>query len=597
MFCYNVGMKKLIGSLLFLLLFLLPTRVYAQESWVITSFISNLTILESGVLTVDEQITVDFNSLEKHGIYRELPVVYSSEQGNVYTKINVSSVTLNNSSVPFETIQNDNALRLKIGDPDETISGEQTYAISYTATGVLQSFENYDELYWNITGNNWEVPIASVEATVTLPSNGITNTACFTGVYGATSVNCEVELLSSRSARVYSTQALSYQEGMSVVVGYTKGLVPILTVEKPDPFKDFLDQLFSLPVLSAFFIPILVLFGFIYWKWYFTGRDLHTHVRFPYDPQGKVRIKPLGYKDTIVVEFEPPEQLRPAEIGVLMDERADTLDVTATIIDLAGKGYLTITEEKKKWMFGTTDYTFKRIEKETKSLIPYEKELLDKLFEDGTSVKLSELKTKFYSKLKKVKDRLYKDIENKKFFVGNPDTIRSRYISLGVGLLIFCAIAISFIGFSLLIGAFIAGIGIGGILILLFSSHMPRKTAYGSELYRRAKGYELFLSSAEKYRQQFFEKQHMFNEILPYTIIFGVTEKFAKVFKDLGIEPPQPTWYHGAGRFNAIAFGSHVSTFSQSFSSSIQSSPKSSGFSSGGGFSGGGFGGGGGGSW
>ena len=124
---------------------------------------------------------------------------------------------------------------------------------------------------------------------------------------------------------------------------------------------------------------------------------------------------------------------------------------------------------------------------------------------------------------------------------------------------------------------------------------MERKTACGREMFRRAQGYELFVSTVENHRQKFFENRNMFNEVMPYAIVFGLTEKFAKAFKDMGLEPKQPSWYSGTGTFNAVAFGSTMSSFSNSLSSAMASSPGGSGFS--GGSSSGGFGGGGGGSW
>jgi uncharacterized membrane protein len=127
-------------------------------------------------------------------------------------------------------------------------------------------------------------------------------------------------------------------------------------------------------------------------------------------------VRPIGAHETIVVEYEPPEKLRPAEVGVLMDERADTLDVTATIIDLATRGYLTITEVPKKWVFGSTDYTLARVKKDTASLLDYEKELFSKLFDEKDKVDMSSLKTKFYKDLKVVKDKLYEEIIKKGFF-------------------------------------------------------------------------------------------------------------------------------------------------------------------------------------
>ncbi|HVT00918.1 MAG TPA: hypothetical protein VHE53_01625, partial [Patescibacteria group bacterium] len=139
--------------------------------------------------------------------------------------------------------------------------------------------------------------------------------------------------------------------------------------------------------------------------------------------------------------------------------------------------------------------------------------------------------------------------------------------------------------------------GIVGIVFIIFSRFMPRRTALGREMYRRIKGYRLFIDKAENYRQKFFEKRNMFNEILPYVIVFGLTKKFAKALDKMGVKPNNPTWYYGAHSFNPILFSDNINSFSNSVSRSIASAPSSSGFSSGGGFSGGGFGGGGGGSW
>ena len=145
--------------------------------------------------------------------------------------------------------------------------------------------------------------------------------------------------------------------------------------------------------------------------------------------------------------------------------------------------------------------------------------------------------------------------------------------------------------------AFSLGLAVNGVFVLFMSRFMSRRTAIGHVAAQRIKGYELFISQAERYRQQFFEKKNLFNEALPYAIVFGSTQKFAKAFKDMGVAPQQPTWYHSSNAFNAYMFSSSINNFSSSFSSAIvATAPKSSGFSSGG-SSGGGFGGGGGGSW
>jgi len=572
-----------------------PTQTFAQENWVINSFDSEIRILENGKVSVVETIDVDFGSLQKHGIFRDLPFVYTTSGGGKrYTEVGVEQVTVGNSSVPYETNKSGDFIELKIGDPDRTVSGTQSYRIQYTVAGVLNSFEGYDELYWNVTGNGWPVPIQKASATVVLPDDAIVQITCFAGVVGSKE-NCTSDQTSKKEAS-FSSSRLGVGEGLTIVVGYEKGLVPIITVAPP---KSIFDSLFTPANLAVFALVTFLGVGSVFWLWFSRGRDYWLRKRFIDDPAAKHEVRPVGAHETIVVEYSPPEKLRPAQIGTLMDERADTLDVTATIVDLAQRGFLQIAEEPKKWIFGSSDYTLTKQKTDESRLLPYEKELLDRLFDDGETVKISKLKTKFYEDLKVVKDKLYDQMIKDRFFYENPESVRKKYLFFGIGVdavgagLIWVGLAFT-LAIMVVLGAAII---ISGAALIVFSQSMPRKTALGREMYRRTKGLELFISTAEKHRQHFFEKKNMFNEILPYAIVFGLTEKFAKAFKDMGIEPSQPTWYSGTAPFNAAVFGASMSSFSDSLSSAMAAAPGGSGLSGGGGFSGGGFGGGGGGSW
>src|SRR3989344_2694977 len=546
-------MKRVFSFLFLLPLIISPTQTFAQENWVINSFDSEIRILENGKVSVVETIDVDFGSLQKHGIFRDLPFVYTTSGGGKrYTEVGVEQVTVGNSSVPYETNKSGDFIELKIGDPDRTVSGTQSYRIQYTVAGVLNSFEGYDELYWNVTGNGWPVPIQKASATVVLPDDAIVQITCFAGVVGSKE-NCTSDQTSKKEAS-FSSSRLGVGEGLTIVVGYEKGLVPIITVAPP---KSIFDSLFTPANLAVFALVTFLGVGSVFWLWFSRGRDYWLRKRFIDDPAAKHEVRPVGAHETIVVEYSPPENLRPAQIGTLMDERADTLDVSATIVDLATRGYLAVAEEPKKWLFGNADYVLTKKSKDTKELLDYEKELFEGLFNEGDLVKISSLKTKFYKDLKVVKEKLYKEVVNKNFFPENPESVINKYIFIGVGVVALGAVFLV-LGFNiinnLLVGAG-SGLLIGGGFWFLFARLMPRRTAVGREMYRRAAGYELFVSSAEKYRQRFFERKNMFNEILPYAIVFGLTEKFAKAFKEMGVEPVQPSWYSGSAPFNAALFG------------------------------------------
>lgn len=586
-------MKRFILFLFFLIFFVFPQSVHAQEGWVIEDFRTDLSIQRSGIVTVSESITVDFGSLEKHGIFRDIPYVYKGDGGNTYTEITPLSVRQDTEEAKYEFTRQGDYVRFKIGDPDETISGTHTYTLRYEVKGVLRSFDTYDELYWNVTGNYWEVPIRRASATVTLPGEGILQTACYTGGIGSTT-EC-MENSNDGGAARFEASDLSPEEGLTVAVGYEKGMVSILTVARPKTFWEKFTDPVSLTTLMS---TVIFGLGTTFFLWYSYGRDSWFRNAPIAGKDAREEIRPIFGHETVVVEFTPPENLRPAEIGVLNDERAHTHDVTSTIIDLATRGYLTVTEVAKKWMFGKTDYILTQKKKDRAGLLAYEKLLLDELFSGRDSVNVSDLKLTFYQELARVKKKLYEEVVRKKLFPTDPEKVRNKYLVIAV-LVIVAGIALMVI-FGPLERILLFDIGAGtaasGGVLLLLSKSMPRRTAHGRNLYRRVKGYKLFLSGAEQYRQQFFEKKNLFNEVLPYVIVFRLTDKFADAMKEIGLTPQQPAWYRGTGAFNTYAFGRSMSTFSSSVGSAIAAAPSSSG-SGGGGSSGGGFGGGGGGSW
>jgi uncharacterized protein (TIGR04222 family) len=333
--------------------------------------------------------------------------------------------------------------------------------------------------------------------------------------------------------------------------------------------------------------------------WWRNGRD-RRYVSLHYLSQDhRDERLPLLARDPIAVEFEPPEKLRPAQIGLLLDETADTLDVTATIVDLAVRGYLTITELPKKGWFGKTDWRLDRVKPADASLLEYERRVLSGLFASAESRTLSDLKEKFHRDLVKVKEALYEDGVNRKWFPRNPDSVRTiwRVVGLigvvgGVGLIIML---------GTLWGAGLIGVPVvlGGLLMVFLAKGMPRRTAAGREMLRRTMGFARYVKTAETAQQAFAERANIFTAYLPFAMVFKCVDKWAEAFKDIDVQRATAAWYTGTSGFTVASFSSSVESFSSSVSSAITSTPGGSGSSgfSGGGSSGGGGGGGGGGSW
>jgi len=578
------------------LLAVFPFVAAAQASdIVIEKFSSALSIEPDGRVKVVESIDARFEA-EKHGIYRDIPLAYENADGTRhYTSVVVESVANNSAPHPYEVSDNATNMRIKIGDPDALVAGLQHYVITYYVSGVISRYESFDELYWNVTGNGWEESILEAGATLSIPGGVIMSVACYQGGAGS-GETCRADTVSDTIAHFGTTRTLASREGMTVAAGFTKGIVPILEVEGPPPFEY---EKFLRELVLAFVVTFVAGAVFLYRLWSRYGRDRYRARKHLHDTDAKEIDMPLNAEETIVVEYEPPARLRPAEIGVIMDERADTLDVSATIVDLAARGYLTIKEVPKTWIFGSTDYELVSTKKDAAELLQYERSLLEKLFAGRESVALSDLKNDFYTSLAEVKKDLYKDVVQKGFFLADPEKIRNWYRVAGI-IVAFVGGANIYLGTALGLSGWLMGFGtavtVVGMALVVIASAMPRRTALGRELYRQARGYKLFVSGTEKYRQPFFEKKNIFMEVLPYAIIFGVTSQLAKAMKDMGIEPPAPSWYAGATPFNIAAFGASMNSFESSLSSAISSAPGGSG-SGGGGFSGGGFGGGGGGGW
>ncbi len=568
--------------MLVLFTFLLGSPVFADEGWIIDDFQSQIAIQTDGQVTVAETIAVDFNSLVKHGIYRDIPVEYPTDDGTtIYSDLQVREVLQDDKAIPYQTSRDGNFLRLKIGDAGKTISGKHRYRIEYQVTGILRSFEDHDELYYDVTGNGWPVPITQSSAVVTLPG-GLLKTACYQGEFGSTTP-CTIQSKQPQKVSFVTSGGLKTGEGLTVVVGYQKGLVPILQVSAP-PVSTDTSEVF-LPDLLVFLATFLLLAGAVVGYWWKKGRETAFH------------------HEAVMVEYSAPEKLRPAEVGTILDERADTLDVSATIIDLATRGFLKIKEVPKKWLLGKMDYLLTRTDKEDQNLLAYEKHLLERIFTDGDEVNLSDLKREFYKDLVDTKEDLYQDIIHKNYFSSNPEKVKTLYRVLGsIGLLAGMAMFIIGVGSSEILGGVGMGLFVGSIILLMFYRAFPKRTPKGHQAYMKILGFKLFIEKAEKYKQQYLEKENIFNELLPYAIVFGVTEKFAKALADLGMKPTAPTWYASSRPFDAYMFSHSINDFSRSVNSAIEAQPVKNSFaSSGSGFSGGssggGFGGGGGGSW
>ena len=561
--------KLAIVSMLGVLAFAPTTRA---ADFQFQSFDTYLGIQTDGSILVQETIRVNFTEAH-HGIYRTIPTRYRQEDGSTRL-ITVSEIEViddtTDSHLPW-TIISDDPLTIQIGDPDETIVGSYGYVIGYRVEGALQAFQGFDELYWNATGTEWESvpPVASARIHFpdgsAIPGSSI-RVACYTGPDGSKATNCETAYADD------TVTIATLNNFLTVAVGWENGAAAVAVTVPPPviaPPKKRWDALFLvLPVVA---------FVFMYRRWSQKGRD----------PKGR---------GTIVPEYDPPAGMRPSEIGMLWNHQVDGLDLSAGIVALAVNGYTKIVEVVEE-RFGPDHKTF-RIEKVKDAdggLQSWEQELMKVLFKDGDSVTEDELKKRFAKDKKPVVEALEKQLVADGYYAERPQVARGKWIMLAIvlGFVTFytsgplVAVTEDFLATGCLI--------LTCAIILIFGILMVRRTEKGVAALEHAKGFKLFLSTAEKYRLEWQEKENIFERYLPYAMVFGVTGKWAKVFADLGIEIRQPSWYVGNFvAFNALDFSSRMSNLSSHLATAA--APQGSG-SGGGGHSGGGFGGGGGGGW
>jgi len=543
--------------------------IHSEE---IRSFQSNIYIEKDGTINVEENIEYDFEAARRHGIYRDIPLRYDYGYKKYSIKLDIENATdFNDTPYIYEASKSGGWENIRIGDPDITISGIHGYRIKYSVRGAVTFFEDYDELYWNVTGDEWRVPILNAGANIYFDediTDGV-KAACYTGVRGSKNQDCNYET-NNAGFKFTTLNSLGGGEGLTIVVAIPKGVI-----EEPSSLSK---SLWFISDNWYFGLPFLTFFTLLYF-WNTKGKD----------PEGN---------GVIAVKYEPPEDISPAEAGTLIDERANILDITSTIIDLAVRGFLKIEEiESTKFFFFTDrDYKLLRTQKTDEALKSYEEKVLSGVFKGKETIMVSELRNKFYTELPGIKKALYMELINKSYFPTNPENVRKIYKWVGIGTMIlgFFLIGIFPLGFS---------IGVSGLTVLIFSRYMPRKTKKGSLKNEELLGFREFIERAEVDRIYRLAKEDptLFDRVLPYALVFGLEDKWAGAFKDMYKEPPD--WYHSSNYGTAFSPNIFVSDIGRSLgvmNSTLASTPRrsgGSGLSGSGGSSGGGFGGGGGGSW
>lgn len=579
------GLKLVAGALLIvpLLVFGFAPRAAADTNdFTVTDFSADYTLTNAdpqGELHVVEHIEVSFTD-QNHGLLRAIPSTYKGQD----VELHINSVASpSGAPVQYTTSQQNSNTIVRIGSPDTTITGAQSYTLDYTLHNVISFYNDHDELYWDINGDQWMQPFDRVSVTLHLPAAAKPwrdGPVCYTGDFGSTAQDCVVEQ-SGRTITARSLHTLPAGQTLTLVAGFAKGYF------QPPSLWQKLSQHWRL-LTGGVGLPLLVtLFSWLVWRK--RGRD------------AKVR-------SVLVPEYGPPDNLSPLEAGTIMDFRVDNRDLTATIIDLAIRRYLKIIETKKDRLLGkdTLSYTLELTNADFSGLKPHETQLLTALFKDktvGATASVASLENDLAATAKDIADAAERGLTARGYFRDNP--LKSgKVLSVLAGI---CFFSVFFL-LSILGPALAFGLAVSALAAWLFAKHMPARTAQGVQARNHLLGLKLYLEVAERDRLQKLQAPgapyapnadeptktvELFEKLLPYAMVLGVERQWARQFESLYTQPPD--WYSGNFTvFNSYLLASSLNDALLPAVSQTFTAPSSSGGS---GFSGGGGGGGGGGGW
>ncbi len=508
----------------------------------IKSFESFIDVRKDGVMVVRERIVVDFGEEERHGIYRTIPYHF---QGRKLDFRLISVEDDSGRSYRVFTEEKKGEVYWKIGDPEVLVKGTNVYNITYEVRGAINYFEDHDEVYWNVNGTKWKMKIQEVSCVVNLPDFDISKVkyTFYTGKKGSTKRKGKAWVEGNKI--FFKAGPFEAGENLTIVVDIPKGVL----IEPPKP--SWISRNWGLIIFLSLIIH-LSLMTLLYMLYMFRDRIitllymLMQYLRYRYGRDPRI-------DSSVMVEYYPPDNLKPAEIGTLIDGHADDEDISATIIDLAIRGYLRI----RLLRYGDVDI---EVLQDGKDLEGYERIIFEGIKEaagDEKVLRLGErvkedIKSlaserakykKLYDTFELAKDEVYNLVTQKGYFQENPKKVRYRYEVLGSVLLILGMLGIAGMvilgiieeyisqGHPMLM--FILGLIVSGLIILLISKYVPRKTEKGVEMYKRVLGFKEFINRVEKdYLEKMMDETKL-EKILPYSVVLGIENIWLEKMKEV----------------------------------------------------------------
>ncbi|MEI2693960.1 MAG: DUF2207 domain-containing protein [Saprospiraceae bacterium] len=551
-------------------------NAYAQEFYYIPNYRVEIKVLKDGSLDITETIQAQFTE-PRHGLLVDKPLKYKVDtrtSGEWLDQLFPHELFIENIRVEqhnFEVQRMGTGIRIKIGDADKYVEGQQIYKIHYKIWNGLLHGNGKTELYWNLIGDHWNSDIRKLDFKIEIPK-GINLTSSDyeirTGTYGARE-QAGVINYNNGVFEGYSTETLGNGKAMTVAIRMPEGIIQ--TYSKTSLwFYHF----------KYVLLPLMMLVSFFY-SWWKHGRDT---------------------KLADMVAYMPPKDMDSALAGYAIDIRSDKRDALSLIPYFGSLGYLKIEHLKKKGFFEEDQITFIKLKPLPANAAPHQRMFFEGLFASRDRVTLESLKDSFYVTLQNTLQSIKDSVLNSDYFTRKSVSIYWTAIWSIILSAILNAVFCFFAGRFVFLGLTI----LLALVLILIAFILLKRSQKGDEEFKEIKGFKKFIKLAEKSKLEFLIKEDpsYFDKTLPYAIAFNCVDEWCDKFN--GIQMQAPTWYSSNVPFYNSSGVWNMSNFSETMSSSLSemrsvmsSQPSSSGSSSGGGgsFSGGGFGGGGGSSW
>lgn len=560
--------------------FVLQSVAFGAE--IIERFDSAIEVQPNGAMVVTETIRVRAEGVQiRRGIYRDFPTRYQDRYGHdVEVDFEVMAARRDGSSEPFHAEAYRNGVRVYLGSADRMLRpGTYSYELQYRTDYQLGFFDGFDELYWNATGNGWAFPIARATARVTLPASVAEadwRLEGYTGRQGIAGADFAVSVESSNQVRFVTTRLLQPEEGLTIAVGFPKGLVA-----EPSPTDKALRFLRSNAGILAGVVGFGGILAFYIGAWRRLGRDPAAGIVIP--------------------RYQPPEGYSPASLRYIWRMRYDATAFAAALVNLAVKGKIQISAEKK---FLSKRFSVSQDKEKEVDFSPGEAALFKKLLGSRKTFKFEQ---KQHAKIKGAlgahERALYRDYQ-KKYFLLNRGIISAGFVA-SAGVLAIMAVLGAFPS----AGAIVLVVLLVGLNLLMIR-WMKAPTVRGQKLIDQIEGLRLYLGVAERQDLERADEPKPtfaeFERLLPFAVALDCANTWVDRF-ETELRRLENTgdlknrgWYTGTGQISARGIVGSVNGLSSGLGRSIASSstaPGSSSGSGGGGFSGGGGGGGGGGGW